>query len=101
MGRGEPMENKVIFESESECFRFIDENICLIGGEFSMILTMDKLRKSGYIRKSPVEEAEELIGRIKSFWCNNNQPYELGDYQLEIIHEAIQYLKSENERLRG
>ena len=90
--------NKVIFESEELArgiFNIAITSIEIKGNSEDNFIT--SLRCSGYIRKSAVEEAEEMYKE----WSENNK---CNDIEMaEIIHKqynAIQELKAENERLR-
>jgi hypothetical protein len=86
-----PMENKVIFESEEQFVNFWKDLTgcdCLPG-------TREKIKQKGYIRKSAVEEAEEMYKE----WLNR-----IGDMSETVVMDkmyfAIQELKSEIERLK-
>ena len=94
-----PVENKVIFESRSDLINFglmIKNSI----DEEHMIQTFKSYNI--YIRKSVVEEAEEMYKKYK----NGERLSESKDFQvtfnilIENLYEAIQYLKAENERLK-
>ena len=90
------MENKVIFESVKS---FCDFWFTMLGvAPFPK--EIEKAQKEGYIRKSAVEEAEEIIEKIKNFWEKHDQPYELVLKELASFEIAINQLKSENERLK-
>ena len=88
-----PMENKVIFESEEEARLFFKDwaQYCTTG-EDSFVLF---LKQKGYIRKSAVEEAEEMYKE----WLNR-----IGDMSETVVmdkmYSAIQELKSEIARLK-
>lgn len=92
------MENKVIFESEEHFKRFWRDLFIVEPFTKEIKLAMEK----GYIRKSPVEEAEEMYKQhmeidghctksddIKRWEENSYKAYSLIKQQ----HEAIQYLK--------
>jgi hypothetical protein len=85
-----PMENKVIFESEEQFVNFWKDLTgcdCLPG-------TREKIKQKGYIRKSAVEEAEEMYKE----WLNR-----IGDMSETVVMDkmylAIQEQKKENVRL--
>jgi len=89
---------KFQFESKEQVKQFYKDNeeiIVLCENDF-----IEYVDNRSYIRKSELEvlvdEAEKLIGMIESFWCNNNEPYELGEYQLEIFQNTIQALKKDH-----
>ena len=82
-------EKRVIFESEEEYVEFC--NICGIDAD-----TIDRVRRKGYIRRNPVEEAEEMYhDKIKE---RNNFEY-ASKYSISQIvdkqNEAIQYLQNQ------
>ena len=75
-------DKRVIFESEEEYVEFC--NICGIDAD-----TIDRVRRNGFIRRNPVEEAEEMF---KNLTRSCAERFELWT----LIHkqdEAIQYLK--------
>jgi len=85
------MENKVIFENVEQATKFcIDMFFDDIQGKIIL------MKNIGYIRKSVVEEAEEM-------WMQW-RPYEKDRAEdnrfITVQHKAIQYLKAENERLK-
>lgn len=89
-----PMESKITFNSvKSFCdFCFV------IFGIMPKPEEIEEAQLSGFIRKSPVEEAEEMRNRYNSSDYIFKQVNDLK----AIMHKdkkAIQYLKSENERL--
>lgn len=84
-----PMENKVIFESREEFVRVLTD--C---GIIMDTHCQDRAVEKGYICKSPVEEAEEMLYDWKA-----GHTTDINDMVVKSI-EAIQHLKEENERLR-
>ena len=86
------MENKVIFESEEEFDKFF---IDCIQNNFHAEEIFKDVKKHGYIRKSAVEEAEEILNHN----LTHNTEYIIIEKQ-RIILRAIQELKSEIERLK-
>lgn len=95
-----PMENKVIFESEEQAREVVkllvchDDN-CMYEKDECIECDMRKLRKTGLIRKSAVDEAEEMYNN----YMLASSPYNISDVVLKQ-YEAIQELKSEIERLK-
>lgn len=99
-GQYKPMKDKVIFESEYQLNDFrkhlkLYENV-------TEEQLMEILKREGYIRKSPVEEAEEMY---KNFLHEYENPGVDTSWSntvacIKTQHEAIQYLKAENERLK-
>jgi flagellar basal body rod protein FlgC len=89
------MKEKVIFESEEECAEFLC-NVYNHNKEYCLRSLVPMAKQKGYIRKSAVEEAEEMYSK----WMQTEK------YDGSIIaiihkqHEAIQELKSEIERLK-
>ena len=84
--------NKVIFESEYQLNDFrkhlkLYENV-------TEDQLMEILKREGYIRKSPVEEAEEMLYDWKA-----GHTTDINDMVVKAI-EAIHNLKAENERLK-
>lgn len=93
-----PMESKIIFNSvKSFCdFCFV------IFGIMPKPEEIEAAQLSGHIRKSPVEEAEEMY---KNFLHEYENPGVDTSWSntvacIKTQHEAIQYLKAENERLK-
>lgn len=88
------MENRVIFESKYQARTILKD---ILGIEFREDF-LDEIVKKGYIRKSSVEKAEEMYKEIIPTMKPVTYP--------EIVvlcnkmHEAIQELKSEIERLK-
>jgi hypothetical protein len=87
----EPMENKVIFESEEH---YIDYYSSLYGAKPSP-WQIEENKKYGYIRKSAVEKAEEMYKE----WLNRIG-YMSETVVMYKMYLAIQELKSEIERLK-
>ena len=100
----ESMENKVIFESEEEALEFYR-----MAGD-DRVEFIKRLKEKGYIRKSAVEEAEEMYKQhmeidghctraddIKRWEENSCKAYSLIKQQ----HEAIQEQRKEIERLKN
>lgn len=93
-------ENKVIFESEEEARVFVKKGIPIkhlkYDGDdtYSDFIndTIVVFRREGYIRKSVVEEAEEMYNKM-----SNRYLCFAGD--LEIAINYVKALKAENERL--
>ena len=91
------MGNKVIFESEEEAKKFLDDCIEVRNDAHCDVVNESfyNAKQKGYIRKSAVEEAEEMYKE----WLNR-----IGDMSETVVMDkmylAIQELKSENERLR-
>lgn len=86
-------DKRVIFESEEEAINFIKECIAFKGDFENLNVNRSILlaKQSGYIRRNPVEEAEEIYKNFQPYF----KPYSPEDLK-EIIdkqHEAIQYLK--------
>lgn len=75
-------EKRVIFESEEEYVEFC--NICGIDAD-----TIDRVRRNGFIRKNPVEEAEEMYNKYNPNSVKDDEEYIL----IEKLYSAIQYLK--------
>ena len=91
-----PMENKVIFESEEQSINFYRD----MDGRFSCDQDsfMYVLKEKGYIRKSAVDEAEEMYKLLSQ---DDVESMKLSVLSLvNKQHEAIQYLKAENEVLK-
>lgn len=93
------IENKVLFEMTelearnkfSKIIPFMFLKTSAQDEFFESFIT--NMKNAGYIRKSPVEEAEEMYASIKeNGW--NLTPLEVTQY------DAIQYLKAENERIK-
>jgi hypothetical protein len=87
----EPMENKVIFESEEQFVNFWKDLTgcdCLPG-------TREKIKQKGYIRKSAVEEAEEEYIAYKE-----GKNCFVAEIVMDKMYLAIQELKSEIARLK-
>jgi hypothetical protein len=85
------MENKVIFESE-EFNKFLNDCVKIEDQEDVRFLAKQK----GYIRKSKVDEAEEMYEKWKHD-CTSSGLSEI----IIKLHEAIQYLKSKPEEKNG
>lgn len=85
------MGNKIIFDEALArgIFKIAETSIEIDGNSEDNFIT--SLKCSGYIRKSAVEEAEEMWDKM-------------GDREISVLEykqrEAIQYLKAENERLK-
>jgi formyltetrahydrofolate synthetase len=86
-GKESMSDKRVIFESEDEFDKFYDNNLTIFKHEKSVVRQI--LKAQGYIRKNPVEEAEELWQK----W--NNREFDATERVSLIIkfYEAIQYLK--------
>ena len=94
----EPKENKVIFESEEE-FKswWFKCGIGIIGcHEYNVIKR--RCVEHGYIRKSPVEEAEEYIRHVEKIMDGMTTP---SPKDLEYSIRIVEKLKSEIERLKN
>ncbi len=90
-----PMETRVIFESEEEAVNVMNTVVIrAMQWQLNKEETLKSWKKLGYIRKNPVEEAEEMYQSSYRF-TNVDK-----DKLIEKQHEALQYLKSENERLK-
>ena len=93
IAQDKPMENKVIFESEEQFVNFwrdITGCDCLPG-------IREKIKQKGYIRKSLLEEAEEMYDNYRSTMCYEETGLRV---LVDKLYEVIQYLKAENERLK-
>ena len=90
-----PMENKVIFESEVEAYKFVvsilktSDLLCDAPKLKELLLA---IKEKGYIRKSAVEEAEEMYKLLSQ---DDVESMKLSVLSLvNKQHEAIQYLKA-------
>ena len=90
------MNNKVIFESVKELCDFC----FVVFGTMPKPEEIETAQNSGYIRRNPVEEAEEMFQKVTiPFTLNLNQRddvIEILHERLDCVnkqHEAIQYLK--------
>ena len=84
---------KPIFESEEEAINFI-ENCIAFKGEFENLNVNKSIllaKKAGYIRRNPVDEAEEIYNR----WRKENIDFWEVISLLHKQHEAIQYLQNQ------
>lgn len=84
-------DKRVIFESEEEFDDFYANCGRNSVGDYDYKVMKEKVIAKGYIRKNPVEEAEEMYKNFQPYF----KPYSSEDLK-EIIdkqHEAIQYLK--------
>lgn len=87
-----PMENKAIFESEEQLRKFVDDCIFIDEDENNMDDIVQYARIGNYIRKSALEEAEEMYRE----WLNR-----IGDMsetvvmEMDKMYSAIQEFKSE------
>lgn len=100
------MENKVIFESEEECAEFLC-NVYNHNKEYCLRSLVPMAKQAGYIRKSAVEETEEMYNeffnytyRRGAYHRDNDQWQQHANKLTAKQHEAIQELKSEIARLK-
>lgn len=92
------MENKVIFENEEEARKlFID-----IGITEMIDYAVEQAKKHGYIRKTAIEEAEEIISEMGQYMLNyeDSESVKLFGNQIRNLYNGWQELKAENERLK-
>jgi hypothetical protein len=92
--KDKPMENKVIFESEEQFVNFWKDLTgcdCLPG-------TREKIKQKGYIRKSAVEEAEEMYSKHVEY--KGNLSGDDKNKTIDKMYLAIHELKSEIARLK-
>lgn len=83
---------KPIFENESEMNEFIDQCIPGVGVLFKDSIQF-LIRDKGYIRKSIIEEVEEMYSRYNP----NKDEYDIDHILINKQHEAIQHLKKQLE----
>lgn len=98
------MENKVIFESEEEFDAVFDDCGLDKSDEshtknFTRQFVKERFKQKGYIRKSAVEEAEEMLNNIINH-IKQGQNYSLDECDYDIIYEGFRELKAEIERLK-
>lgn len=75
--------NKVYFENEEEFEKFMDD--CYVGEHRQR--TAEIVKEKGYIKKSVVEEAEDMYAKL-------GEDYESADIEIIVKqHHAIQHLK--------
>lgn len=90
------MKNRVIFESEEECAEFLC-NVYDHNKEYCLRSLVPMAKQKGYIRKSIVEEAEEIIKEFE--FCKYHkeplQRVQLLSTDCVKIYTAWQELKSE------
>ena len=85
-GQGGVMNDKrVVFESEEELLKFIND--CIYGKNTEQTIRLAK--QLGYILKNPVEEAEEMYNKYNSNSVKDDEEYIL----IEKLYSAILYLK--------
>lgn len=93
-----PMENKVIFGSEEEFDDFYANCGRNTVGDYDYKVMKEKVIAKGYIRKSPVEEAEEYIRHVEKIMDGMTTP---SPKDLEYSIRIVEKLKSEIERLKN
>lgn len=86
-------DKRVIFESEEECLQVLELYCLCSDREKGIKNTFENIKRAGFIRKNPVEEAEKIYNAFSDSddRCASNL--------LELMikqHEAIQYLKEKN-----
>jgi hypothetical protein len=86
------MENKVIFESREDCYKFC-EKVKLGMNHEAILWHVNEIEKHGYIRKSALEEAEEMYDNMIK-----NYSTTCGDFKIAV--DYINILKSEIARLK-
>lgn len=98
------MANKVMFESEEEFKVFMGLITTAYINSPAMQIYVKNAKEHNFLRKSPVEKAEEMYIEInQKFVTSSELNTWMQSYIRPIIekqHEAIQYLKSEIERLK-
>lgn len=97
LAENDPEENmkKVYFESEQEAREFVMINITNVKNVHETKGYLETIKRNGYIKKSAVEEAEEMYREF----ADNKAKYSNNDI-IGKQHEAIQELKAENARLK-
>lgn len=91
-----PMKDKVIFESEEVFIKMMNSL-----GIYVNQSIIDDAKSKGYIRKSVVEEAEEMYKKSCREYHSNGSSDIVA--VKNMIHDAqiyIEHLKAENERLK-
>lgn len=92
----EPLENKVMFESEEEAGWFYD--ITDLDQIISKEHFVEKVKNKNLIRKLPVEEAEEYIRHVEEIMDGLIAP---SPKDLEYSVRIVEKLKSEIEKLKN
>ena len=93
--------NNVIFESEEQAREVFGQIFLTSGTVIDNAIMISK--EKGYIRKSIVEEAEEMYRKSIGYSSYGKTAFEVsGDLRMinNKLYEAIQYLKADNERLK-